>query len=41
MVEGSFVPELCPVGVGAPKEEDMEMIYLVDSGMDLFDFKDV
>ena len=32
----SFVPELCPVGMGMPEEEGVETMHPMVSGTDLF-----
>ena len=36
MDEASFIPELCPAGVGEPMEEDVETTCPEASGMDSF-----
>ena len=36
MGEGSFIPKQCPVGVGVPEEEDVEMMHPMASGKDTF-----
>ena len=40
MDEGSFLPKLCPMGIGEPVEEDMEITHPESSGTDSFRFED-